>query len=184
METKNTLIVNLFGAPGSGKSTSAAWLYWKLKCDGYNVELVREYAKYLTYEGSIDLVSQWHVFGCQKALTITPFGKVDCIITDSPIMLSPIYDKDKDARLLEAAKKFHFAHPTLNYYLHVRRGYKQEGRRETLVEASKIAKKILRMLLQNKIEYTTICDDISKSGIEKEIESRIDAIKRDVEVTK
>ena len=44
---KKTLVVNLLGAPGSGKSTIAASIFSKLKFQNLNVELVSEYAKEL-----------------------------------------------------------------------------------------------------------------------------------------
>ena len=48
--TRKTLIVNLFGAPGCGKSTLAAALFSELKKAGFNAELVTEYANDKVYE--------------------------------------------------------------------------------------------------------------------------------------
>ncbi len=45
-----TTIINLYGGPGAGKSTSAAYLYYLLKCQQENVELVREYVKKWAWE--------------------------------------------------------------------------------------------------------------------------------------
>lgn len=45
-----TLVVNLFGGPGSGKSTGAAYVFARLKMLGYNAELVTEFAKDKTWE--------------------------------------------------------------------------------------------------------------------------------------
>ena len=42
---KSPLIINLFGAPGVGKSTGAAYIFSKLKMAGMNAELVTEFAK-------------------------------------------------------------------------------------------------------------------------------------------
>lgn len=41
----NTIVVNLFGAPGAGKSTGAAHIFAELKMCGINTELVTEFAK-------------------------------------------------------------------------------------------------------------------------------------------
>ena len=46
------LVVNLFGAPGAGKSTGAAYIFSKLKMSGINVELVTEFAKDKVWEES------------------------------------------------------------------------------------------------------------------------------------
>ena len=40
-----TIVINLIGAPGTGKSTVASELFSKMKWSGYDVELVSEYAK-------------------------------------------------------------------------------------------------------------------------------------------
>jgi pantothenate kinase len=45
MSGTKTTIINVYGGPGAGKSTSAAYLYYLLKVAGKNVELVREYVK-------------------------------------------------------------------------------------------------------------------------------------------
>ena len=37
-----SLIINMFAGPGAGKSTTEEELFYKLKHDGYNVELVIE----------------------------------------------------------------------------------------------------------------------------------------------
>lgn len=43
-----TIYVNLYGGPGSGKSTTAAGVVSQLKLLSINAELVTEYAKDLT----------------------------------------------------------------------------------------------------------------------------------------
>lgn len=44
---KKSLIVNLIGAPGTGKSTLMAQVFSKLKWDKVDVEMVSEFAKAL-----------------------------------------------------------------------------------------------------------------------------------------
>ena len=44
------IVVNLFGAPGAGKSTGAAYIFAMLKMAGINAELVTEFAKDKVYE--------------------------------------------------------------------------------------------------------------------------------------
>lgn len=45
-----TLIVNLFGVPGAGKSTGAAYIFSCIKMAGVNAELITEYAKDKVWE--------------------------------------------------------------------------------------------------------------------------------------
>ena len=51
-----TVVINLFGGPGCGKSTIAAELFAILKKQGYEVELVTEYAKDKVWEESLKSV--------------------------------------------------------------------------------------------------------------------------------
>lgn len=45
LQAMKMLVVNMFGAPGAGKSTGAAYIFSKLKMAGVNAELVTEFAK-------------------------------------------------------------------------------------------------------------------------------------------
>ena len=60
---KDTLIVNLYGGPGSGKSTGAAYLFAKLKMAGVDAEYVTEFAKDKVWEGNQE------AFRCQFYIT-------------------------------------------------------------------------------------------------------------------
>lgn len=44
------IIINLYGSPGSGKSTAAAYIFSKLKMKGVECELVTEVAKDLVWD--------------------------------------------------------------------------------------------------------------------------------------
>lgn len=44
------IVVNLFGAPGVGKSTGAARIFSNLKMAGINAELITEFAKDKVWE--------------------------------------------------------------------------------------------------------------------------------------
>ena len=58
------LVVNLFGVPGAGKSTGAAYVFSKLKMKGINAELVTEFAKDIVWENnSRGLKNQEYIFG-------------------------------------------------------------------------------------------------------------------------
>ena len=86
---KKTTIINLYGGPGTGKSTSAAYFYYLLKAQGKNVELVREYVKDWAWEGrKISTYDQIYFLGKQVRRESMLYGKVDWIVTDSPIMMN------------------------------------------------------------------------------------------------
>lgn len=87
-----TTIINLYCGPGGGKSTSAAYLFYQLKKLGKNVELVREYVKDWAWEKRhINAYDQLYFLGKQSRRESMLYGKVDYIVTDSPIWLSAYY---------------------------------------------------------------------------------------------
>ena len=60
------ILINLFGAPGAGKSTGAAYIFSQLKMRGVNVELVTEFAKDKVWEKSVEVFNnQAYIFGKQ-----------------------------------------------------------------------------------------------------------------------
>lgn len=85
-------IINLYGGPGTGKSTSAAELFALLKRKGKNAELVREYVKKWAWqERKIEVFDQTYFLGKQSQEESKLYGRVDYIVTDSPVFLSGIY---------------------------------------------------------------------------------------------
>ena len=87
------LLINLFGGPGAGKSTGAAYIFSKLKMAGVNAELVTEFAKDKVWEGNKEVFkNQAYIFGKQYFKISRCADKVDVIITDSPLLLSIVYN--------------------------------------------------------------------------------------------
>lgn len=87
-----TTIVNLYGGPGTGKSTCAAFLYYVLKTQGYNAELVREYVKGWAWEGrAFGDFDQLYFLGKQSRNESMLYGKADWVVTDSPVLMNAYY---------------------------------------------------------------------------------------------
>lgn len=152
-----TLIVNFFGAPGSGKSTSAAGVFYKLKIAGIESELVTEYAKDVVWEESFKtLNNQIFVFANQHHRIHRCLGKVDVIITDSPINLGIIYGKmygHLSPQLEELIKSEFLAQKNYNVVLRRKHKYNTKGRYQTEDEANIIDVKITEMLNEQNVEY-------------------------------
>lgn len=104
-----TTVINIFGAPGSGKSTTAAGIYYNLKLQHAHCEMVREYIKNWSWEGrKPGKYDQLYILGKQAKYESNLYGKVDYIITDSPIILSGFYEHIYDGTSIAhtAAKEF------------------------------------------------------------------------------
>ena len=94
-EEWDILIINLFGVPGAGKSTGAAYIFSQLKMHGINAELVTEFAKDKVWENNTEVFkNQAYLFGTQSYRISRCKDKVDVIVTDSPLPLSIFYNND------------------------------------------------------------------------------------------
>lgn len=85
--------VNLFGAPGVGKSASRSGLFWLMKIRGISVEEVSEFAKYLVLAKRMwQLQSdQLYVLAKQHHKMMILHGSYEFAVTDSPLMLAGYY---------------------------------------------------------------------------------------------
>lgn len=132
-------VLALWGGPGSGKSTGAAYVFAMLKLQGYNVELVREYAKelawlYGTEEEMLQEVTPVEIAVEQYSRQLTPHSKVDLIITDSPIRLSEVYGGCP--RVIKGWEEEEFL--TFDVMVDRIKPYNPSGRFQTEEEAKKI----------------------------------------------
>lgn len=133
---EETLIVNLYAGPGTGKSTAAAWLFAKLKQNGVNAELVTEYAKDKVWEESHKVLhNQIYVFGKQHHRLKRLLGKVDVIITDSPIMMGICYDVERNPHLRALAHFEYSKMNNVNFFLKRSKTYNPAGRQQNYEEA-------------------------------------------------
>jgi hypothetical protein len=89
-------VINLYGAPGVGKSTLAAGLFTMMKLRGHSVELVGEYAKDLTWSKHWQgLAHQPTVLAEQHYRLFRLEGQVEWAITDSPLPCQIAYQGDR-----------------------------------------------------------------------------------------
>lgn len=154
---KDTLIVNLYAGPGAGKSTGAAYIFAKLKMAGIDCEYVSEYAKDRVWqEDQFPLKHcQLYVTGKQCLKITRLLGKVDVVVTDSPIAIGAMYTTEKpyqDVCIYEAKKHKN----SFNIFVNRFKKYNPNGRNQTEEEAKEIDRRIKKFLIDNNLEFKEI----------------------------
>lgn len=157
-----TTVINLFGGSGCGKSTTAALLFARMKLLGMHVELVREYVKYWAWnDRKVKEHDQLYLLGKQSAYESMLYGKVDYIVTDSPVLLAGLYQEirsnGQENYVTEAAKSFlsqsrRNGVSYRNFFLERSKPFDTRGRWETEEEAKEIDNFILNHLLNSEEE--------------------------------
>lgn len=159
-----TVVINMLGGSGIGKSTIAAGLYYNMKLKHKKVELVREYVKVLAWQGAkINQFDQVNIFGEQCKLEHTLYNKVDYIVTDSPIILAPVYEyfyhgdsmmEEAAIKFIDKAKKSGIRH--LNFLLSRGKDYDTNGRYQSEEEAKKVDSLTKTFLHKHNMHYCEI----------------------------
>lgn len=161
MSKTDTLIVNLFGGPGLGKSTTSAGLFCLLKMHKVECELVTEFAKDLVWEERYNtLRNQQYIFGKQYHKIWRLLGKVKVIITDSPLLLSIVYNPDLPVNsfvdnVVDTVNTLN----NLNIILNRNNEYNKNGRLQSNEQAKNIDKLIKQKLLLYNMEWISTQSD-------------------------
>lgn len=158
------LVVNLFGVPGSGKSTGAAYIFSKLKMHGVNAELITEFAKDKVWEESTEVFrNQVYIFGKQYFRMSRCIDKVDVIVTDSPLLLSKFYNQsdilgDEFDNLV--VKVFH-SFNNKSFLLNRVKPYNPNGRFQTESESDAMSSSMRDLLMSNRVDFLEVdgCED-------------------------
>lgn len=154
---KNTIVVNLIGGPGSGKSTCASGIFYKLKQSGINCELALEFAKDKVWEDSIKVLDdQLYIFGKQYHKLFRLKDKVDVIITDSPLLVSILYNKTPSKYFDDLVVEQYNTFNNMLFFINRPDTYQTEGRIQTANDAKIIDDETKCMLKDNNIPYTEI----------------------------
>lgn len=151
------IVVNLFGTPGSGKSTGAAYIFAKLKLAGINAELVSEFAKDKVWEETKAVFeNQAYIFGKQSFRLSRCKDKVDVIITDSPLPLSIFYNKNKDIygpHFDKFVMDVFNSYQNVSYLLNRVKPYNPAGRFQTEEESNALKAPMIELLKEHSINY-------------------------------
>jgi nicotinamide riboside kinase len=140
--------INLFGGPGSGKSTTAAWLFSELKRRLVSVEHVNEYVKAWAYaKRSVDPYDQVYIMAKQMQYEYRFLKNgIKNVITDSPVDLSIVYSPTHLKPALKLmVETYNRDFDYLNIFLcRGNKPYVAEGRYQDKERAVEIDNKILQ----------------------------------------
>lgn len=152
-----TKIINLFGAPGSGKSTVASGLFYELKLKGLNVELANEWIKQKVYEGTpYPFKDQLYTSAKQNKKLREMIGKVDYIISDAPLLMGLVYQSSEPPIFNELLLEYFNMYDNVNFFLERRHKYYTEGRIQTEQESDELGNKVKLILNEHNIPYTCL----------------------------
>ena len=152
-----TLIVNFFCGAGGGKSTLSTGVFSELKWMGINCEYVAEYVKAMVWEERPAIFqNQNYIFGKQHYNIQRLVGKLDVVITDSPIILSAFYNKPVNEifnqHVINEFNKFN----NYNYFIERVKKYNPLGRFQNEEQARKDDVELKELLHNFGVKYTNI----------------------------
>lgn len=160
-QNKEPIVINGYGGPGAGKSTACMEITAALKKEGYNAEYVQEYAKELVYEKDMEMLDgspehQYEILKEQTRRMDRLYDQVDFIVTDSPVMLNTIYNKQLTPEYESLVNELQGEY--INYSFFMERdasNFEKEGRIHNLTESIEKDNEIKDMLQKNEIKYKT-----------------------------
>lgn len=161
---KHTIVINAFAGPGAEKTTSCLEVAEKLKKQGFVTEYVQEYAKELVYDNNLIMLDghyehQFAILNEQMKRINRLYGKVDFIVTDSPILLNNTYlNEDKNTEVYSAysdsVNKLYGLYNNFNYFVERDTSvFEKEGRIHNLEQSIAIDNELKNMLHNNQIDF-------------------------------
>ena len=157
------IIVNLFGVPGAGKSTGAAYIFSQLKMKGINAELITEFAKDKVWENNEKVFkNQLYLFGKQSFRISRVQDEVDVIVTDSPLLLSILYNQTPilGENFNQLVYDVFNLYNNINYLIKRTKPYNPAGRLQTEEESDALTEPLISLLKKENINYKEITGEI------------------------
>lgn len=150
-------VINLFGGPGVGKSTTAYGLSFFMKLEGLDIELINEYAKDMVWEGRHNVLSdQCYILAKQRRKVLRLENQVEWVVADSPFILGLVYDQKKRVTFEPYVMELWNEFENVNYYLTRNVPYVEIGRVQTEDEAKEIDEDVLNMLNRVGVPFKTV----------------------------
>ena len=157
----DTIVINAYAGAGAGKTTACLEIASLLKKQGYVAEYVSEYAKDLVWEENFSMLdgSQDHQFEILKEQLNRMdrlYGKVDFIVTDAPILLNQIYNKELTSEYKDMLHQLDSQYAKLNFFVDRDvNSFETEGRMQNLEQSIELDKQIKDMLMENEFHFNS-----------------------------
>lgn len=160
-------VINLWGGPGSGKSTNAAGVFYEMKLRGINCELVGEYAKDMTWREmpAESFLDQFYITAKQNHRLERLRGKVDYVITDSPILQGLVYTEKYYPSFHKFVREVYDSYENINFFVTRTKEFKQVGRKQTEYQAKGIDGKIMAFLNENDLPFSITYSESAKDDV-------------------
>jgi predicted ATPase len=102
------VVVEIYGGPGTGKTTFSAELYGALKRTGLHVTLVTEEATTcIQANDMVGLTCQAYLLGASARRLRQVATSYDVVVMEAPLLLNPVYDRDRSPALRALAEEEH-----------------------------------------------------------------------------
>jgi len=175
-------VINVFGAPSSGKSTFSAGLFYELRKRKITAELITEFAKDCVYEERLFILkNQMLILGEQYHRlwrVVEYFKKNDIsgyIINDTPFLVSLIYHPEPSETfekfIVEEYKKFEKNCEMINVFLPILKEFKEDkGRVHNFEQSKQIEKAMIKMLVRNNFDFKILFQDTTEERVNEIIE--------------
>lgn len=158
-EIRRTLVVNLYGGPGTGKSLMMAHLFAALKREGILSEMSLEFAKEVIWQQATPKIlnNQIYLFGVQHERIHRLLGQVDVVVTDAPLLANIVYDPDNNTDFHKLVLCEYHKMDNLNFLLRrVKKFEGSQGRVHDEHDVDELDVKTKSILNTYKIPYRTI----------------------------
>lgn len=171
-------VVNLFGAPSAGKSTTMLGLTYHMKLMGLSVENTPEFFKELIYEDSNAerFGGQLYVLGEQNRRIARLMGKNDFAITDCPLPLIGMYTaEDYIPGFHDFVKNLNSKYDNVNYMIIRKHEFENEKRVHDESQANELERKLPEYLKSMGVEFKLIesGEDLVQRLIDDMIETNV-----------
>lgn len=171
------LVVNIFGEPGSGKTSTAAGLFYQLSINGFQAEVVPEAAKLYAWETLQDdtgktlmhpvFEQQIFLLGKQNRSLQSLQGKREIAIMECPLLMGAVYKPEKYFQHFMPLILEQFnAYNNVNILLERNHTFDPQGRVHSENESNDVRSQLKVLLESNSIAYKSIK---THDNIDKEI---------------